>query len=64
MEEERKLKCFKCGVPLEIQTVFLEYSCNSLHTDLPVCPICGQVYMSEEMARTKAVEVEQQFEEK
>ncbi len=64
MEEERKLKCFKCGVPLETQTVFLEYVGNSLHTDLPVCPVCGQVYLSEETARTKVLEVEQQFEEK
>jgi uncharacterized Zn finger protein (UPF0148 family) len=64
MDNLRDLKCFKCGVPLEIQTVFLEYLGNSLHTELPACPVCGQVYMSEDMARTKALEVEQQFEEK
>ncbi len=61
---ERKLTCFKCGVPLEVRPVKLEYVCNTLNHNLPTCPVCGQVYMSEETARTKVADVEKEFEEK
>ena len=64
MSMKREIKCFKCGVYLEPRNVPLEYVCNSLHLELPVCPICGQVYMPMEMAQTKVQEYEKELEEK
>jgi hypothetical protein len=34
------------------------------HAEVPRCPQCGQVYISEELARGKMAEVEMQLEEK
>ena len=43
-----KLKCRKCNVPVE----------------LPLCPVCGFVYVPEELAVGKVLAVEKALEDK
>ena len=61
---EDGLFCFRCNVPLESDKVFLSYLQSSFPTQLLKCPKCGLVYIGEEMATTKAVEVEKTVEGK
>ena len=56
--------CAKCQVPLQAQPVTVEYLGNQFTTELPVCPRCGQVLITEELALGKMAEVEQILEDK
>lgn len=58
------LVCFACGVPLEIGSVEASYLGQSFPVDLPRCPKCGFVYISEELASGKMLKVEQALEDK
>ena len=49
-----KLKCRKCNVPLE----------NGFPVELPLCPVCGFVYVPEELAVGKVLAVEKALEDK
>lgn len=61
MEE---LTCSKCNVPLISTKITLTYMNLDFYAELPACPHCGQVYISEEMVRSKIAEVEIQMEDK
>ena len=54
----------KCDLPLEPRKVFFTYLGFQFHAELPGCPGCGQVYISEEMVRGKMAEVEFSLEDK
>jgi hypothetical protein len=56
--------CRGCGRALEARTVTVEYMGNRFTTDLPTCPRCGFVMISEEVALGKMAEVEQILEDK
>ena len=56
--------CEKCGQGLVVGPVTVEYLGNQFTTDLPRCPQCGLVYISEDMATGKMAEVEQILEDK
>lgn len=56
--------CLKCNLPLEPRKVFFNYLGFQFHAEFPGCPKCGQVYISEEMARGKMAEVEISLEDK
>jgi len=58
------LTCCKCGVPLEQKPVTFNYLGSVFNNDLPVCPVCGQVYVSRELAKGKMAEVEFLLEDK
>jgi len=64
MESEGKLICCKCNAELENKKTTLSYMGFNFHTDLPCCPSCGQVYISEELVIGKMAEVEKDLEEK
>lgn len=69
MEEKNKrdaqtILCGKCGVELVEKTVELQYLKYNFNHSVPTCPICGQVYLSEELVTGKMREVEKNFEEK
>ena len=64
MNENYNLICCKCDVPLvERKTVF-NYMGISFNTDLPGCPVCGQVFIPEEIVKGKMASVEMELEEK
>jgi hypothetical protein len=59
-----ELLCAACQTPLVLAKVNVAYLGNAFPVDLPRCPSCGQVYVSEELALGKMVEVEKQLEDK
>jgi len=58
------LECKKCHVALVIKRVNFGYLKQNFFADVPACPVCGQVYVSEELAKGKMAEVEKNLEEK
>jgi hypothetical protein len=62
--EDLEWVCRKCNRPLETGTVTVEYMSSQFTTELPVCPGCGFVLISEELALGKMAEVEQILEDK
>lgn len=64
MEEKKKLICYKCNKELELKRTDFTYLKHTFFTDLPRCPQCGLVYISEELVRGRISEVEMQLEDK
>jgi len=62
--EDLQWVCRKCNQPLEAGTFSVEYMGNQFTTELPVCPGCGFVLISEALALGKMAEVEQILEDK
>ena len=59
-----KLMCCKCEVELVAKKTNFEYLSNSFFAEIPTCPVCGQIYVSESLAKGKMAEVEKNLEEK
>ena len=62
--KEDELVCVKCDarlVPLKTTFAYLKHE---FYVDIPRCPVCGQVYVSEELAKGKMSEVETSLEDK
>ena len=62
--EDLEWVCRKCDRPLEVGPVAVEYMGNQFTTELPACPGCGFVLISEALALGKIAEVEQILEDK
>lgn len=56
--------CAQCNIPLEVGNVTVSYLGSEFPVDLPKCPQCGFVFVSEELALGKMAEVEQTLEDK
>jgi len=56
--------CNQCNVPLEVQTIRLQYLRVIFALHLPVCPKCGIVLIAEDLATGKMAEAEQVLEDK
>jgi hypothetical protein len=56
--------CLDCNLPLEMGRVEARYLGQVFPVDLPVCPKCGFVYVSEDLALGKMLKVEQALEDK
>lgn len=56
--------CGKCGVPLELGKVTVSYLGSGFPADLFRCPRCGLVFIPEELALGKIVELEMLMEDK
>lgn len=63
-DSERKLKCVKCNEYLVPKKTLLQYLGHQLTYELPCCPVCGQVFVSEELASGKMHDVEIELEDK
>jgi hypothetical protein len=59
-----ELICAACNVPLEVGTVQASYLGQTFPVELPRCPSCGFVYVSEELAQGRMLKVEQALEDK
>lgn len=64
MSENRVWKCAKCGVELVNKRVTFSYMGRSFGHEVPVCPQCGQVFISRELAQGRMAEVEALMEDK
>ena len=63
-DNPNRLICGRCRVPLEDRRVDFEYLGSSFHTEALRCPVCGLVYLPEELVRGRMREVEYQLEDK
>jgi hypothetical protein len=61
---ERGWICNRCKLPLEVQTVRLQYLKTIFALHLPACPRCGMILIDEELATGKMAEAEQALEDK
>jgi hypothetical protein len=59
-----QLRCFPCGVPLKRGKVTIAYLGGSFPVELPKCPVCGQIYIPEDLALGKMLQVEKALEDK
>ncbi|MBT0894439.1 DNA-binding protein [Geobacter hydrogenophilus] len=62
--EEIGWLCAKCDLPLELAAVKLTYLDETFVVDLPACPSCQRVLVSEENAVGKMALAEQMLEDK
>jgi hypothetical protein len=62
--DKNKLICCKCQKELEMKRTDFSYLGHSFFTEVPACPECGQVFISEELVRNRISEVEMQLEDK
>ena len=56
--------CARCGRPLELTKTRVRYLGSVFTMELPVCPECGTVMVTEEIAVGKMAEAEQALEDK
>jgi hypothetical protein len=56
--------CLKCDMPLELATIKLRYLEETFGADLPACPSCQRVFVSEETALEKMALAEKMLEDK
>ena len=56
--------CSACDVSLETATVKLAYLDETFAVDLPACPCCQRVFVSEEQAMRKMALAERMLEDK
>lgn len=56
--------CANCGQPLVMGKVMITYLGSGFPVDLLKCPSCGQVFIPEELALGKMLEVEKSLEDK
>ncbi len=56
--------CAACGGELEVVKVGFSYMKGNFEVDLPACPDCGLVLVSEELATGKMAEAERILEDK
>lgn len=64
MSQEKVMECLKCGIKMELGNVEVTYLNNKFPIQLPKCPKCGLVYIPEELATGKMLEVEKALEDK
>ena len=64
MSEEKKLICCQCNKELELKRTDFSYLGHTFFTELPRCPECGMVYISEELVNGRINDVEMQLEDK
>jgi len=62
--EDSNWKCAKCGLALVPKKTTFEYLGHTFSHEVPVCPRCGAVFISQELAEGRMAEVEEQLEDK
>ena len=56
--------CHKCVIPLVKSDAVFGYLNNAFPVEMPVCPKCGFVYVPEDLALGKVLQVEKVLEDK
>ena len=64
MEEKQTLICDKCQVEMEDIEAQFTYLKKSFRHKVKRCPVCGQVYISEDLVDGRMSEVEKLLEDK
>lgn len=58
------MKCAKCDAELVEQKVRFHYLKYDFTEAVPCCPVCGMVFISEELAEGRMKTLEQAYEDK
>jgi hypothetical protein len=58
------IECAKCNIPLEKSKVTISYLGSSFPVELLKCPECDLVYIPEDLAVGKMLQVEKTLEDK
>ena len=61
---EQKIKCLRCNEYLVPTKTLLKYLGHQMTYEFQRCPVCGQVFVTEEIAKGKMHEVEMTLEDK
>lgn len=61
---ENAWKCAKCGRELKITKTVSSYLGHTFSHEVPVCPGCGKIFISQELAEGRMAEVEALLEDK
>lgn len=64
MTETKPVICYNCQKELIPMKTYLSYLGRSFSADILKCPECGEVYIPEELAKSRIAEVEMQLEDK
>ena len=62
--DKDEIICAKCNVPLVIAKGKFNYLGHELHSDVPRCPVCGQIYLSEKLVKERIQKIEASVEDK
>ena len=62
--KEGKIRCIKCDRDLVPKKIVFEYMGHTVAHEVPACPKCGRVYVSQDLAEGRMSEVEQLLEDK
>ncbi len=62
--EPDKMECCRCGVPLVLKRADFSYLNYNFHVDVPRCPVCGMIFLPQDLVEGKMAEVEAVLEEK
>ena len=63
-DQEKKVRCLKCDRDLVLRKIVFNYMGHTVAHEVPACPKCGRVYVSQELAEGRMSEVEQLLEDK
>lgn len=63
-QETSEWTCTKCDKPLELATVKLKYMEETFGVDIPACPVCQRIFVSEDDATRKMRQAEKMLEDK
>lgn len=58
------MRCVKCDRELEPVKLTLNYLGHQITHEFPQCPVCGNVFISEEIVTGKMLQVEYMLEDK
>jgi len=61
---DEQLYCDLCEAELKPQKTHFTYLGHAFQAELPRCPLCGQVYIDEELVKGRMAQVEMELEDK
>ena len=61
---EKRLLCFTCREELVLKRVEFSYMGHNFAHQVLRCPVCGQVFIPEKLAKGRMAEVEMELEDK
>lgn len=64
LSDAEEIICTQCNQALVKKQATFHYLGHVFRVDLPRCPECGQLYLSEELVKGRMAEVEMELEDK
>jgi hypothetical protein len=59
-----ELRCCECDAALVPKKTYFSYLGHTFHADVPRCPVCGEVFIPEGLAKGRMAEAEKSLESK